>query len=65
MQYNTLKSIGEAIESRFNTAENKINVVEKKLRALPESKEKRDENEREDCRCIVRRYNMGIFSVDK
>lgn len=65
MQYSTLKSIGEAIESRINTAEKKINVVEEKLRALPESKEKRDENEREDCRYIVRRYNMGIFSVDK
>lgn len=52
-----------AIKNRINTTESKINIVEEKLKALPESKE-RIKN-KEDCRCIMERYNLGILSVDK
>ena len=43
--------------------ESKINVVKEKLKALLESKERI--KIKEDDRCIVKRYNLGILSVDK
>ena len=52
-----------AIKNRINTTESKINVVEEKLKALPESKERI--KSKEDCRCIVERYKLRILSVDK
>lgn len=57
----TLKFIWEAVQSRINTAENKINVVKEKLRVLPESKEKY-KNEGKGCRYLGRRSNVRILS---